>query len=115
MKKEGIEFVIDSQKIGDDEKSKEFKLAIIKDFLKNLDERKELEIGELAVAIEGPYTNIGMMVIGFKDDGVVRVVPAPNMPEIEMRASDLWHFDDFDAGLKKALIEEQIFKSEDLQ
>lgn len=102
-------FVIDTTKISRSEKAQSFKRATIKEVLTILEQKKPFGPSDIVTTLEGPYAHIGLMVVELKENGIVRIAPAPNMPTIEIHESKLFHFDDYHEAFKLALIEEQIF------
>lgn len=101
------QFVIDTSKIRTDEKGKDFKKATIEHVLSTIEEKKPFDVGDLVMTLEGPHAHMGLMVVEKKEDGIVRIAPAPNTPTEEIHESKLWHFDDYHEAFKVALIEEQ--------
>ena len=108
-------FVIDTTKISQSEKAQDFKKATIEEVLENLEQKKPFGVGDLVITLEGPHAHIGLMVVELKDDGMVRIAPAPNTPTIEIHESKLFHFDDYHEAFKVALVEEQIYNPDQPQ
>lgn len=100
-------FILDTSKIGTDEEAMQFRNAVIERVLSALQERKPFGVGDIVATLHGPYAHQGMMVVEIKDNGETRVAPAPNTPTVELKADDLYHFDDYHEAFKVALIEEQ--------
>lgn len=49
------------------------------------------------------------MVCEVKENGMVRIAPAPNTPTIEIHQSELFNFNDYHEAFKVALFNEQIY------
>ncbi|MFA5926507.1 MAG: hypothetical protein WC831_06335 [Parcubacteria group bacterium] len=108
-------YIIDRSKISSSERAMKFKKATIEDILANLEKKKPFVVSDLVATIEGPYAHIGLMVVEFKEDGMVRIAPAPNTPTVEIHESKLFHIDDYHEAFKVALVEEQIFNPDNPQ
>ena len=111
-------FTIGAREIGKSKEAQEFKKATIKNVLESLrpEEKKAFGPGDLVTTLEGPYAHKGLMVVEKKDDGMVRIAPAPNTPaDVEIHESKLWHLNDYSEALKVALVEEQDFDIENPQ
>jgi len=105
-------FTIDTSKIKTDPESVASKKRTIAECLLMLEDKKSFGPGDLVATIEGPYANIGLMVVEVNENGTTRVAPAPNTATIEIPTDKLYHIDDYHEAFKVALIEEQIGKSQ---
>jgi len=81
-------FSIDTSKINTDEKSENFKKTTIEYVLNNKKKKTAFGVGDLVTTLEGPYAHTGLLVVGKKENDMIR-------------------FDDYHEAFKVALIEEQ--------
>ena len=108
-------FVIDTSKISQSKAAERFKKSTIEDILSNSEQKKSYRPGDIVTTLEGPHAHIGLMVVELKENGMVRVAPAPNTPTVEIHESKLFHFDDYHEAFKAALIEEQVLNPDNPQ
>ena len=108
-------FTIDTIKISRSEKAERFKKATIENILRNLEQKKPFGPGDFVATLEGPHAHKGLMVVEIKENGMIKIAPAPNMPTIEINEAELFHFDDYHEAFKVALIEEQTFNPDNPQ
>lgn len=110
--KEQKPFIIDTSKIGQTESAEILKKDTIQRVLINLEQKRPFGPNDIVTTLEGPHAHKGLKVIELKENGMVRVAPAPNIPIVEIHESKLFHFDDYQEAFKLALIEEQNLNPE---
>lgn len=100
---------IDTQKIAASPNGEAYIKNLTLNLLGQLEsaERKPIKVGELAVSTNGDFPHVGLMVVEIKEDGFVRVSPAPGLATVDINAKDLYHFDDYHEAFKAALVAEQ--------
>lgn len=88
-------------------KSKETRIMLMENYLKNLAQKKPFEIGDVAITLHGPHAFEKVRVLNVKENGMVEIVlPSDASNKIEMSSNDLYHSDDYYKAFETALREE---------
>jgi hypothetical protein len=76
------------------DRARNFKKGTIEQILRGMESgtRKTYNVGDIVTTAEGLYAHQGLMVVEKREDGIVRVAPAPNTPMVEIEAIRLYAY-----------------------